>query len=101
MLQQEDGVLRHVLLAGLVARQVGVEAAQHAAGDAVADGDDPAFRLRRQAGQPGADAGGHHLIALAVGGRIEGPAGLAEGVRVLGLDLGAQAPVDRSPSSSP
>ena len=47
----------------VVARQAGIQAAQHAHDDAVGHDDSGA---RRPLGQPGGDAAGKHLVALAV-----------------------------------
>ena len=93
--EQEDGVLGDVLLGRAVAVEAGVEAAQEAAGDAVADGDDAAFGLRRQVGQPRSDTGADVLVGLA-GRGVEGPAGAPEG-----LGCSASSSARSRPSCSP
>ena len=62
--QPEDAVLRHREAQRLFPPHSGIEAAQHARDDAVADRDD---RIRPEIGEKGGDAPGEIVIGLAVG----------------------------------
>jgi hypothetical protein len=63
--EAEDPVLQHRQSDRDGARQTGVETAQHAGDDAVADDDQP---LSLGLGKPGGDAAAEPVIALAIGG---------------------------------